>query len=109
MGSWVLQSHGIQLISTNMAESFNAVLKRATNFKHGKIDATVIALYRLSQLYEVKIWRGRYRLGEYELRIQLNDRYDPNDPNAKIPELVDVEKLIRRIKESQEQKECEVI
>ena len=72
MGSWVLLPYGIELLSNNQSESFNASMKRLINWKEQTIDVMANSLRKITLFYEIKIRRGRLGCRDYTLRPHLS-------------------------------------
>lgn len=76
IGRWVFEpTHKNKKVDTNASESFNCVLKRLQEWREVPVDVIVHGCERLCRFYDMKIQRGRYDLGSYRLRPQLNNKY----------------------------------
>ena len=71
IGRWHLSRFGMDSITTNQSESFNAVIKHLQQWQEAPIDAMALSLFRLTQFYLVEVQRGRRGLGDYSLREGL--------------------------------------
>jgi len=71
IGRWHLSRFGMDSITTNQSESFNAVIKHLQQWQEAPIDAMALSLFRLTQFYLVEVQRGRRGLGNYSLREGL--------------------------------------
>ena len=71
MGSWVLKTYGIKLLTTNSSESFNSTMKRLVNWKKLSIDHMANSLRMIDGFYLMKIQRGRQGGRDYTLLPQL--------------------------------------
>ena len=67
----MLREFGRESADTNSSESFNAVLKRLSEWKERPLDVVVQSFSNLCQYYDVEILRGRYGLGDWTLRPEL--------------------------------------
>ena len=77
MANWTAKEFGFELVSTNAAESHNAVIKRK-NYDNlpMRLDDMVLSCLRNVQLTGNKILRSLYRVGgDYALLDQLFERY----------------------------------
>jgi hypothetical protein len=75
MGSWVLLPYGIELLSNNQSESFNASMMRLINWKEQTIDVMANSLRKITLFYEIKIRRGWLGCHDYTLRPHLSQSY----------------------------------
>jgi hypothetical protein len=98
MGSWVLLPFGIQLLTNNQSESFNASMKRLVNWKEQTIDVMANSLRKIALFYEIKIRRGRLGCRDYTLLPHLKDWYK-NTTIVK-PNYQSVDELFHQIKAS---------
>ncbi|BES91239.1 MULE transposase domain [Nesidiocoris tenuis] len=68
---WELEKRDVYLqgsgITTNRAESFNAVIKRLIDYNEVKGQVTVLTLYHLDICYRKDIVRGKCRQGNFVL------------------------------------------
>lgn len=98
----MLRPYDIKLMTTNQAESYNAILKLTKIHKKKSVDEMIYAFLLDSEKYESKIAKGRYRIGGlYSLREHLRVLYDINDPAAKLPQPTDEDDLKSRVKKIQ--------
>lgn len=63
-------------MTTNQAESMNALMDRFTEGKQMPIDVAALCMYRLLNSFNAQIERARYRIGEnLTLREECADLY----------------------------------
>ena len=64
-----LRSVGLQdeVVTNNISESFNAVLKRYQDWKEAPIDSMLVAMYRLQTYYLTEIQRSYHGFGPWTL------------------------------------------
>lgn len=99
MGSWALRPYGVELLSTNQSESFNAILKLTRKNKTKPISCMVLDLLLNADGYIARIKRGHYRIGgTYTLRPNQHHLHQRSDPDAKLPAPVDCDKILENIK-----------
>lgn len=99
MGSWALRPHGLELLSSNQAESFNAQLKRFVGKKEQSIDMMILSVLRFQEFRENEVKLAQFRLGgEWTLRPHLYGQYDANDPSAEIPKMHSIDDYLNRVK-----------
>ncbi len=76
MGYWALKECSTDhLLTTNQAESFNAVLKRFTKNEKLAVDLMVLKLYEISKHFERRTARGLASIGDYTLLEHLRPQY----------------------------------
>ena len=101
MGSWALVELGIDLLTTNQSESFNATMKHFTDDKSLPYDVLVLKLFQLSEYYDKKMTRALYGVsGEYSVLSHLRDTYNINDPMAVLPVVGTYKETLKKIKSS---------
>jgi hypothetical protein len=100
----MLRPFGVDLLSTNQSESYNAILKLSKTNGDKPVSVMVLDLILDSEKYLSRIIRGRYRIGgEYTLRPDLEGLYDPRDPDAKLPMPTDLEKIKSNLQRLEEE------
>ncbi len=58
-------------MTSNQAESFNALLKRLQNWREVPVDAIVLSLYYLQAFYSNEVQRGFAGLGNFKLSAEF--------------------------------------
>ena len=84
MGSWALRD-GADFLSTNAAESMNAVVKRHTKGKIFRPDVLVVKFHHLSERYFKEIVRGRYDEGDFVLAGNQRNNFQETDEKPALP------------------------
>lgn len=103
LGLWELRRIGVDhLLSTNQAESFNFQLKSFANDNQYDLDGMIISLLRFSEHRDGLVHRGRYNLGDYTIRKELQHLYDINDPAAKMPPAKTTDDYLDRLHKAKE-------
>ena len=94
MGVWALKNHEVSLLSNNMAESFNATLKRFVQWNRQKVDMAALSLLRLTEYFERRVLWSRQGQGDYRLLESMAGFY-AEQPSTALPEVYDIEKLYK--------------
>ena len=99
MGYWALKECSTDhLLTTNQAESFNAVLKRFTKNEKLAVDLMVLKLYEISKHFERRTARGLANIGEYTLLEHLRPQYARQE--IQLPNSETSTDIINRIRSS---------
>ena len=98
MGSWALRD-GADFLSTNAAESMNAVVKRHTKGKIFRPDVLVVKFHHLSERYFKEIVRGRYDEGDFVLAGNQRNNFQQTDEKPVLPYTRTVEQIFKDINE----------
>lgn len=97
MGAWNLRPFGTTLLTTNQAESYNAILKLTVDNSDRPVSAMVIELMLDADKYLSKIAKGRLRMGgTLTLLEHLHENY--NKTTVNIPKPVDTKEIMERVK-----------
>ena len=107
IGRWILEKLGVYNpysgVTSNQAESFNALLKRLQNWREVPVDAIILSLYYLHAYYFNEIQRGLCGLGNYQLLEQFSiARLDPD--NIITMSVYPPDQIVSKILEKREQK-----
>lgn len=104
MGAWTLRKHGLELLSSNGPESFNAQLKRFLGDREMSVDMLVLALQSFQEYRMNEVMLAQYGIGgEWTLRPHLTAKYDKNDPRVTLPKLKSPQDYINEIKAARAQ------